>query len=92
MAIFKAIADRISNHLNTPSIFKDDSFWLKQGIFFPKSKYKVDGWHISNSIFISASIGLAFSGLTLTQWWLYIILGTEFILIFNLCYNKILKK
>lgn len=92
MAIFKAVADRIANHMNTPSIFKEGSFWLKQGLFIPLTKYKFDGWHVSNSIIIFSSIGLAFANLPLTMWWMYFVLGIEFNLVFNTFYNKILKK
>jgi len=92
MATFKAISDRIANHANTPSIFKEDSFWLKQGAFFKGTKYKVDGWHISNSVIVCSAIGLIFAHVALSLWWAYIVLGIEFNLVFNTFYNKILKK
>ena len=91
-ALFKAIADRIANHDHTVSIFKEGGFWLKQGRFIPLTKYKLDGWHLSNSIMICSLVGLIFSNITFQQWYLYPILGIVWIIIFNFFYNQILKK
>lgn len=85
-AVFKAAADRIANHENTPSIFK--GFWLKQGKFLPFTKYKVDGWHISNSGMICSFIALI---LCTAGWYFYFILGGVFIMTFNIFYNHIFK-
>ncbi len=85
-AIFKAAADRIANHNYTVSIFK--GWWLTQGRFLPLTKYKIDGWHISNSGMICSFIALIFCTV---DWYFYFILGTVFILVFNLFYNHIFK-
>lgn len=90
-AIFKAIADTIKHHPDT-SIFAGKKFWLFEGKMLPLTKYKVDGWHIANSLMIASFLTLIFINIKYNHILSYIILGVEFILIFNLFYNKILRK
>lgn len=89
-AVCKAVADTIKHHPDT-SIFKLGSFWLKEGkILF--GKYKLDGWHIANSVMISSFITSANFPLDY-KWYITIpVFGMIFILVFNLFYNKILRK
>lgn len=95
-AMFIAICDTLADHYDT-SIFKkkDPAFWDK-ATSSEKAKrilgYKVDGWHLSKSaaIICFCSLPVLYPNV---QWYLYIIgAGIEFNLIFNLFYNKILRK
>ena len=89
-AISKAIADTIKHHPDT-SIFKNRVFWIGEGKYFPFTKYKVDGWHICNSIMIGFFVCLKYTKSLYSIPIDFVILITLFILIFNLFYNKILR-
>lgn len=91
-AICKAVADTIAHHKST-SIFKRSKFWsangkLVGGVF----KYKIDGWHISNSVMIICFVVAAVLHEPVLAWyWEILIGGAVFNLVFNLFYNKILR-
>ena len=89
-AVAKAAADTISQHPDT-SVFKNRKFWIGEGKILPFTSYKVDGWHFANSIMISSFTALVFSNITYNIYLTYAILELEFILIFNLFYNKIFR-
>lgn len=89
-AIFKAMADTIKHHPDT-SVFKNKKFWISEGKIFPLTKYKIDGWHLSNTGMIASFLALIFSKIPHNLFISYGILGIIFILIFNIFYNKILK-
>lgn len=88
-ALSKAAADTIKHHPDT-SIF-NNTWWIKDGVTIPPSKYKVDGWHIANSITIATWLSLIFIKIPYNLAISYIILGILHILIFNLFYNKIFR-
>lgn len=94
-AIMKAIVDTLSHHYKNSIFFEKSNFWniKKQGKFLPFTKYPLDGWHICNSLMIISFI--FFGILHDTYFNLYLdllISGILFIIIFNLFYNKFLKK
>lgn len=89
-AISKAIADTIEHHFDT-SVFRHSKFWVNGGkVIF--GKYKLDGWHLSNSIMISAFITALCFHSPLAWYWLFFGGGLVFNIIFNIFYNKILRR
>ena len=99
VAIFKACADTMTHHYNT-SVFKhlDFRFWnaeesYKYAKMIPYTKYRWDGWHIANSLWIiTVVVGMHFHT-TLLVWYLEIPLyGVIFTLTFNAFYNKVLRR
>jgi len=90
-AIFKSIADTIAHHKDI-SIFKG-IFWGQDGPFFPGTKYRVDGWHLSNSGMIVAFILVAVFHEPFSKWWVEVpLFGGLFIIVFNVFYNKVWLK
>ena len=90
-AICKAIADTIAHHKST-SIFKRSKFWSNGGKMLPGTKYRFDGWHLSNSGMIICFIVAAVLHDPILAWyWEILIGGAVFNLVFNLFYNKILR-
>lgn len=89
-AVAKATADTIKHHPDT-SIFFGRKFWLSEGKLLPLTKYKVDGWHVANSTMIGAFLSLIFSDIPYNLFISYGVLTLEFILVFNLFYNKIFR-
>lgn len=90
-AICKAIADTIAHHKST-SIFKRSKFWSNGGKMLPGTKYRFDGWHISNSSMIIFFVVAAVLHEPVLAWYLEIpIAGIGFNLVFNIFYNKILR-
>lgn len=95
-ALFKAVADTVDHHFDS-SIFRrlEPSFWDRD-ISSDKAKrifgYKIDAWHITQSIMIVCMI-LAAIFHEQKLWWPFelIIAGTAWNLCFNLFYNKILR-
>lgn len=103
-AIINAFMDRIDDENIHQSIAKNWNwkFWYKRESDKNSKmigKYRIDGWHLSKS---SMVILLAFCAyyfgrsplIQLEYWWLdlpinIIVLGIEWILVFNLFYNKI---
>ena len=83
-AICKAMTDTIAFHGG--GIFHKNKFFdiTTQGEFFPYSKYRIDGFHIFNSLMILFFI-LAVTGLN----WKLAVAGIIYILIFNFFWNKI---
>lgn len=90
-AICKAISDTIAHHKDT-SIFKTSKFWSNGGKIIPGTKYKLDGWHLSNSFMIVCFIAAAVLHRPVFAWyWEIAIGGVVFNLCFNVFYNKILR-
>jgi hypothetical protein len=99
-AASKATADTLADHFGS-SIFKnlDPKFWDKNvswqyGKFLPLTKFRVDGWHIANSIMIWAFLGAIAIQLPYKWYWKlagFVAIGTLFNLDFNLFYNHIYK-
>jgi hypothetical protein len=87
-AICKAAV--VTHHPHTSRLWGD--FWdLKiRRKFVPFTKYKLDGWHLCNSVMI---ISFIVAGVLNGYIWYYDIpsLGVVFILVFNLFYNKIFQ-
>lgn len=104
VAICKAVADTLADHFDT-SVFKklNRKFWDKStsseaAIKIPFTKYKVDAWHITNSIaivFILFAIKF-YKPLFPNRFFFSviegIIYGTLWNLSFDLFYNKILRR
>lgn len=88
-AISKATADTIKHHPDT-SIF-NGTWWLKESVIVPPSKYKIDGWHIANSVMILAFLLMIFVKIPYNLFISFGILVILEILIFNLFYNKIFR-
>lgn len=99
-AIFKAVSDTLEHHFDT-SVFRKlrVGFWdpdHSTAKFLPFTKYKVDAWHISNTIlivfFMAAIVFWKTALFGLGNWIWIIVLGVLFNLVFNLFYNKILRR
>lgn len=87
---FKAVADTLADHFDT-SIFKklNPKFWHKATSSEYAKRifgYKLDGWHLANSLMIFSFVAAASDSLID-----FIILGVLFNIVFNLEYNKILR-
>ena len=98
-AALKAVADTLADHFDK-SIFSklNKKFWdkttsSKYAKFIPWTKYRLDAWHISNTLWIT-SFGLGVVYHKGNQYPIIelVILGAFFILTFNLFYNKLLIK
>jgi hypothetical protein len=92
-ALFKAIADKLSHHFEK-SVFKNlNPKWWNPNVSWQYvklirfTKYRPDAWHLANSAMILFFCVAAF-GFTLEM----LIAGLAFIVVFNLFYNRILKK
>jgi hypothetical protein len=96
--IFKAIADTLLHHFDT-SIFKwkDPRFWnpavsWKYVGFIKFTRFRPDSWHLANSAMIFCFVG-AVSAYAPFPWWAtFFGGGIVFNLVFNLFYDKLLKK
>lgn len=86
----KAAADNINQHPDT-SIFRNSKFWVGEGNVLPLTKYKVDGWHFANSIMVGSFTALVFSRIEYNLYLSFAVLEIEFILVFNLFYNKLFR-
>lgn len=98
-AIFKAIADTLRDHYYS-SVFrwKDRKFWDPQVSwqyvgYIRLTKFHPDAWHICNSAMI-ISFALAIVKHKPVLWWGWelLIAGAIYNIVFNLFYNKILRK
>jgi len=90
-AIFKAVSNTIAHHKDI-SIFKGD-FWSQDGPFIPHTRYKFDGWHISNSLMIVSFIVGAVVHEPILKWYFEVpLLGGIFIIVFNVFYEKVFIK
>lgn len=88
-AICKAAVDTVIHHPHTSKLWGD--FWdMRKGKFLPLTKYRWNGWHLANSTII---ISLIVAGVLHGYKWYFDIpvLGTIFILVFNLFYNKLFQ-
>jgi hypothetical protein len=101
-AICKAVSDTLVHHYYTSVFrFKDPRFWnpnesykytgfLK--IWFIKTAYRADAWHISNSLMIiSFCLAIVLHKPVLSWYYEFIIAGILFNGTFNIFYNKILR-
>lgn len=98
-AVCKALADTVYFHYYT-SVFSDkgqfdEYFWNpdKSWIYAKRIRgYKIDAWHLSNSGMIVFFVLAAMAHDIDWQWWIQLpVLGTQFILMFNMCFNKLFK-
>jgi hypothetical protein len=101
--MFKAVADTLTHHFDT-SVFKnrERKWWdpvisWKYAKVLPWTKYKVDAWHVANSLQIICWCA-AMAGMTYIlhrasfPWWaIFIGSGLLFNISFNLFYNKIFR-
>ncbi len=94
-AISKAVADTVDHHFDT-SIFRklNPNFWDRD-ISSEKAKrifnYKIDAWHLSQSLMIVAMIAATVFHVPKLEWYYEIaIAGTAWNIVFNTFYNKIL--
>lgn len=95
--ISKAIADTLSHHFDT-SVFKNKNPFIwdpdrSTAKFFPFTKYRMDPWHFANSLMIFSFVA-AIAFRDLYYHWAIIIagLGVIFVIVFNLFYDKILRR
>lgn len=99
VAFFKAVSDTLVHHFDT-SVFK----WLNRRFWDPAvssavapflrfTRYKIDAWHISNSCMIVAlCAAVALHRPVLAWWWEVGILGLWFNLVFNVFYDRLLRR
>lgn len=87
-AICKAVADTIAHHYYD-SVFNGKKFFNPniQGKKLPFTNYPFDGWHLANSGMIFFFLLAAFS-ISLK----FLIGSILFIIVFNVFYNKILRR
>lgn len=106
-AVANAVADRLENApaFNASIFYKlNQKFWLKEVSWEYARKifgYKIDAWHLVESLQVVILILLAVLAITLrnrlpaiTGWWLFgwfCALGALYNAAFNLFYNKLLK-
>jgi hypothetical protein len=98
-AIFKAIADTLQHHYDT-SVFKRMPFqwWnpaesYKYVKFMPLTKYRPDAWHLANTGMINCFIFAAvLNDIEWGWYWQVPAGGVLFILVFNVFYNRILRR
>lgn len=96
-AMFSAICDLLENENFYESVFKNlpERFWYKRVSWKYAKKifgYKIDAWHLSKSAMI---ICIALAAVYCPNWggmFILIIFGTEWIVCFNLCYNKFFRR
>jgi len=69
--------------------FWDDSMWM--GKFVPFTRYKFNAWHISKSLMLLCLLAVPLFYKPILGYCDYLLFGFEWIVIFNLFYNKILK-
>lgn len=96
-ALFKSVADTLEHHFDT-SVFKK----LKPELWDPDrstvktwwiTHYKIDPWHVANSMFIVSFILAAILNTLTWKWYLQLlVLGTVFNLVFEVFYSKILRR
>jgi hypothetical protein len=98
-AIFKAIADTLKDHYDT-SVFK----WKNRRFWDPSvsweyvgyvrfTKYHPDAWHLFNSaLIISFSLAIVLHKSIVPWYFEVMIAGLVYNAVFNLFYNKILRK
>jgi hypothetical protein len=98
--VCKAVADTLQHHFQQ-SVFKwwDPRFWdgavsWQYAHYLKFTRYKIDGWHIANSLMILFfCLAIAFHKTGRFDVFLEVIMyGGLFDIAFNIFYNKILKK
>ena len=98
-AAFKAVADTLEHHFET-SVFKklNLKWWNpdKSGDavkLLKHTKYRLDAWHLSNSLMIVFFVCAGIFHKNTLPWYLDIpVIGTGFNIVFNTLYNKILRR
>lgn len=97
-AIFKAVADTLAHHFDT-SVFrkKNTAFWnpLHRDNDYVKRifSYPLDAWHISNSLMLACfTLAIVVNNLKYDWYCQLIGLNVVFVLVFNFCYIKILRR
>lgn len=95
-ATFKAVADTVDHHFDT-SIFRrlEPRFWDRD-ISSDRAKrifnYKIDAWHISQSLMIVCMIAAAIFHEQRLAWYFELVIGgVIWNIVFNTFYNKILR-
>ena len=100
-AICKAFSDTIAHHFDT-SIFrgKNRDFWEANRVNSAAKRifgYKVDAWHLSNSLMITCFIAAIFFGgnlhntIKVSVWVTFVAYGAWFNIVFNIFYNKVFR-
>jgi len=100
-AIFSVVMDKTKDTIQykTSVFYKwgwDSKFWndedydKSKGYLF--GKYKFNAWHISKSLMLICLLAIPFVYKPFLGKFDYLIFGTEWILVFNLFYNRILKR
>jgi hypothetical protein len=94
---FKAVSDTLDHHFGRSVFrFKDPRFWnpevsWKEANYLRFTNYKIDAWHISNSlIIICFACALSLDRPHIGFVWELIISGICYNFSFNIFYNKIL--
>lgn len=100
-AICNAVMDCLEyDTVYDKSIFRkyNPKWWLKSvswqySNFLPFTKYRLDGWHLFKSLTIFNMMGAVVVYTPIVNFLIdFVILGTIWIVIFNLFYNKIFRK
>ena len=96
-AMFNAAMDKTKDTIQYNSsqfrglnpYFWNDEAW--NGKFITGTEYKANAWHISKSLMLLCLLAVPFFYKPILGYWDYLLFGFEWIVIFNLFYNKILK-
>lgn len=95
----KAVADTLTHHFSTsifkklrPSFWNPDQSW-RTAKFLPFTKYKVDAWHLANSLMITSFCGAIAAHPEIGMHWpvQLLLAGFLFIAVFNTLYNHVLR-
>lgn len=101
-AAFKAVADTLAHHFSVSVFYRLPKKWWKyfdpdisQHLpFVPYTKYRLDGWHVSNSLmqvcFLLAIFCYQPTGFGRVMD--FLMCSIIVVLVFNLFYNRILRK
>jgi len=98
-AFFKAVADTLQHHYDISVFNKLDGRWWNPEVswkyvkFIPLTKYRLDAWHLANSLMIVSFICFGLFHESHYKWWIELIAGgILFNVVFGLFYDKILKR
>ena len=97
-AFFKAVADTLQHHFETSIFRKKDVRWWNPAYswkyvnFIPFTKYRLDAWHLTNSLMIISFICLWVFGVHQFNWWIDLIAaGIIYNIAFSFFYDKVLR-
>jgi hypothetical protein len=95
-AVCKSISDTLQHHFDSSVFaelnkrFWDPAFSWKFVKFLPFTKYRPDAWHLSNSgMILFFTLAVCFNDLSWHPVWQIAAMGSVFVFVFNIFYNKI---